>query len=52
MLSTGEVAFLGKIIRRLISRFIATGFKVKNKCPVLISIGSLKDKELFQSIQN
>ena len=31
---------------------MATGFKVKNKCQVLISIGSLKDKEeLFQSIQ-
>ena len=53
MLSTGEVACFGKNYQEAyLKGLVATGFKVKNKCPVLISIGSLKDKEeLFQSIQ-
>ena len=53
MLSTGEVACFGQNYQEAyLKGLVATGFKVKNKCQVLISIGSLKDKEeLFQSIQ-
>ena len=53
MLSTGEVACFGDNYKEAYLKALsATGFKVKNKCNVLISIGSLDDKEeLFESIK-
>lgn len=53
MLSTGEVACFGDNYKEAYLKALsATGFKVKNKCSVLISIGSLEDKEeLFESIK-
>ena len=53
MLSTGEVACFGENYKEAYLKALsATGFKVKNKCNVLISIGSLEDKEeLFDSIK-
>jgi carbamoyl-phosphate synthase / aspartate carbamoyltransferase len=46
MLSTGEVACFGNNYKEAyLKALIATGFNVKNKCKVLVSIGSDKDKE-------
>ena len=45
MLSTGEVACFGEnYYEAYLKALMATGFKVKNKCNVLISIGSNEDK--------
>ena len=44
MLSTGEVACFGEnYYEAYLKALMATGFKVKNKCNVLISIGSSFD---------
>lgn len=53
MLSTGEVACFGENYREAYLKALsATGFKVKNKCSVLISIGSMEDKvELYDSVR-
>jgi carbamoyl-phosphate synthase / aspartate carbamoyltransferase len=53
MLSTGEVACFGKNYQEAyLKALAATGFKVNNKCNVLISIGSSQDKnELVDSIR-
>ena len=53
MLSTGEVACFGENYKEAyLKGLAATGFKVKNKCNVLISIGSEEDKEeLLQHIR-
>ena len=53
MLSTGEVACFGKNYNEAYLKALnATGFKVKNKCNVLISTGSYQDKkELSESIK-
>jgi carbamoyl-phosphate synthase / aspartate carbamoyltransferase len=52
MLSTGEVACFGENYKEAYLKALsATGFKINNKCNVLISIGSQDDKEeLFESI--
>ena len=52
MLSTGEVACFGKNYHEAYLKALsATGFKVINKCNVLISVGSYQDKkELKNSI--
>ena len=53
MLSTGEVACFGENYKEAyLKALTATGYKVKNKCNVLISIGSYQDKrELLESIK-
>ena len=53
MLSTGEVACFGENHHEAYLKALsASGFKVKNKCNVLISIGSYQDKkELSDSIK-
>ena len=53
MLSTGEVACFGENYHEAYLKALAsTGFKIKNKCDVLISIGSYQDKmELHNSIK-
>ena len=53
MLSTGEVACFGENYKEAYLKALsATGFKVKNKCNVLVSIGSYQDKkELYESIK-
>ena len=53
MLSTGEVACFGSNYKEAyLKALCATGFKVKNKCNVLISIGSDTDKaELLECIK-
>ena len=53
MLSTGEVACFGENYREAYLKGLqATGFKVNNKCNVLISIGSYQDKkELRESVK-
>ena len=53
MLSTGEVACFGNNYNEAYLKALrATGFKVLNKCNVLISIGSFQDKnELYESIK-
>lgn len=53
MLSTGEVACFGDNYQEAYLKALsATGFKVVNKCNVLISIGSYEDKnELADSIR-
>ena len=53
MLSTGEVACFGSNYQEAYLKALsATGFKVKNKCNVLISLGSIEDKEeLEESIK-
>lgn len=53
MLSTGEVACFGDNYKEAyLKALVATGFKLKNKCNVLISIGSQEDKhELCESIR-
>jgi aspartate carbamoyltransferase len=53
MLSTGEVACFGENYHEAYLKALsASGFKVKNKCNVLISIGSYQDKkELSDSIK-
>ena len=52
MLSTGEVACFGENYKEAyLKGLMATGFKVKNGCNVLVSIGSERDKEeLYDSI--
>ena len=52
MLSTGEVACFGDNYKEAYLKALsATGFKVKNKCNVLISFGTGEDKsELLESI--
>ena len=46
MLSTGEVACFGNTYQEAyLKALAATGFKVKNKCRVLVSIGSSPDRE-------
>ena len=50
MLSTGEVACLANYQEAYLKALKSSGFKIKNKCNVLISIGSHNDKdELFES---
>mgnify|MGYP001568226633 FL=1 len=53
MLSTGEVACFGENYQEAYLKALkATGFKIKNKCNVLVSIGSLENKnELLESIK-
>ena len=53
MLSTGEVACFGENYQEAYLKALkSSGFKIKNKCNVLISIGSDQDKdELFESIK-
>ena len=53
MLSTGEVACFGENYNEAYLKALsATGFKVNNKCNVLVSIGSSQDKnELHDSIR-
>ena len=53
MLSTGEVACFGESYQQAyLKALCASGFKVKNKCNVLLSIGSNDDKnELCDSIK-
>ena len=53
MLSTGEVACFGENYKEAyLKALCATGFKIKNECNVLISIGSDSDRdELFDSIK-
>ena len=53
MLSTGEVACFGKNYNEAyLKGLIATGFKIKNKCNVLISVGSYQNKqELYDSFK-
>ena len=53
MLSTGEVACFGENYQQAyLKALCASGFKVKNKCNVLISVGSDDDKnELCDSIK-
>ena len=53
MLSTGEVACFGENYKEAyLKALCATGFKIKNKCNVLISVGSDPDREeLFDSIK-
>ena len=53
MLSTGEVACFGTNYKEAyLKALCATGFKVINKCRVLVSIGSESDKEeLLESIR-
>lgn len=53
MLSTGEVACFGGNYREAyLKALCASGFKIKNKCNVLVSIGSYDDKvELANSIK-
>lgn len=53
MLSTGEVACFGENYKEAYLKALsATGFKIQNKCNVLISIGSNVDKEeLLESIK-
>ena len=53
MLSTGEVACFGQNYNEAyLKALTATGFKVVNKCNVLISIGSQSDKdELLETIE-
>jgi carbamoyl-phosphate synthase / aspartate carbamoyltransferase len=52
MLSTGEVACFGENYQEAyLKALISTGFKVKNKCNVLISVGSSQDRnELYEYI--
>ena len=46
MLSTGEVACFGENYKEAyLKALTATGFKVKNGCTVLISIGSEENKD-------
>jgi len=46
MLSTGEVACFGENYKEAYLKALsATGFNIKNKCNVLLSIGSYQDKE-------
>ena len=54
LLSTGEVACFGKNYHEAYLKALsATGFKVKNDCNVLVSIGSYQDKkELHNSIKS
>ena len=53
MLSTGEVACFGENYQEAYLKALsATGFKAKNKCNVLVSLGSIEDKqELSESIK-
>jgi len=53
MLSTGEVACFGKNYHEAYLKALsATGFKVKNGCNVLLSIGSYQDKkEMRNSVE-
>ena len=53
MLSTGEVACFGENYKEAyLKALMATGFKIKNKCNVLISVGSNDDKEeLYESVK-
>ena len=53
MLSTGEVACFGKNHQEAYLKALsATGFKIHNKCNVLISVGSYQDKcELFNYVK-
>ena len=53
MLSTGEVACFGENYQEAyLKALMATGFKVKNNCNVLVSIGTNQDKtELIESIE-
>ena len=53
MLSTGEVACFGKNHQKAYLKALSTtGFKIHNKCNVLISVGSYQDKcELFNYIK-
>lgn len=53
MLSTGEVACFGDNYKEAYLKALrATGFKVENRCTVLVSIGSQQDKdELLDSIR-
>ena len=53
MLSTGEVACFGKNYNEAyLKALTATGFKVKNECNVLLSIGSIDNKdEMFRSVE-
>ena len=53
MLSTGEVACFGNNHNEAyLKALAATGFKIKNKCNVLVSVGSYQDKrELTNSIK-
>ena len=52
MLSTGEVACFGETCNdAYLKALCASGFKIKNKCNVLISVGSEKNKEeLLESV--
>ena len=52
MLSTGEVACFGDNYKEAyLKALTASGFKIKNNCNVLISVGSNEDKEeLLESI--
>ena len=53
MLSTGEVACFGRNYNEAyLKALTATGFKVKNECNVLLSIGSIDNKdEMFRSVE-
>ena len=53
MLSTGEVACFGETYNEAyLKALCATGFKIKNKCNVLISVGSFQNKkELCSSVK-
>ena len=53
MLSTGEVACFGKnYYEAYLKALSATGFKVKNNCNVILSIGSYQNKkEMHDSVQ-
>ena len=53
MLSTGEVACFGENHHEAyLKALAATGYKIKNKCNVLVSVGSTTDKlELRDSIK-
>ena len=53
MLSTGEVACFGTNYQEAyLKALMSTGFKIKNKCNVLVSIGTHEDKaELCESLK-